>query len=349
MPHIKIEQGITVQCIIIYCLTLPHFLQARENSVQARMDVQFKAQEFKLAGRRVDNDTVPSVKLPYKNKDESFSIQTKLNPGATNVTLSLNNETYQISQGEQQIFVRSWNQSITCQNLFEDSDRQQTITFTIPEVTRETRASANISFENNIGRSDFEFSIQVVCPEDETEFCGNGGRCEEKSISCNCDGTGFYGEFCQQTCTPQSIEITGSDIFTNPNNMDYLGIFNKSGHRNGSQVYISRNGTQEITFRWLNDEQTKAALLDKDGGVLDMSSTIKTKMCLFEKGNFSANLQIRPFGPHKTCHDQQFACKDGSRCINESWLCDYLVDCGDKSDEDFDFCNRRAQGTRGPP
>ena len=131
--------------------------------------------------------------------------------------------------------------------------------------------------------------------------------------------------------------------------MDYLGIFNKSGHRNGSQVYISRNGTQEITFRWLNDEQTKAALLDKDGGVLDMSSTIKTKMCLFEKGNFSANLQIRPFGPHKTCHDQQFACKDGSRCINESWLCDYLVDCGDKSDEDFDFCNRRAQGTRGPP
>ena len=198
-------------------------MQARENSVQARMDVQFKAQEFKLAGRGVNNDTVPSVKLPYKNKGESFSIQTKLNPGPAIVTLSLNHEEYQISQGKHQIFVQSWNQSITCQNLFEDSDRQQTITFTIPKVTRKTRASANISFENEIDRSDFEFNIQFVCPENGTEFCKNGGRCfeKEKDIACNCDGTGFYGEFCEQTCTPQSIEITGTDQFRNPNNMVY--------------------------------------------------------------------------------------------------------------------------------
>ena len=205
------EQGITVQCIIIYCLTLPHFLQARENSVQARMDVQFKAQEFKLAGRRVDNDTVPSVKLPYKNKVESFSIQTKLNPGATNVTLSLNNETYQISQGEQQIFVQSWNQRITCQNLFEDSDRQQTITFTIPNVTRETRASASIGFKNKIDRSYFNFTISVACPEEETGFCENGGRCEEneKDVSCSCDGTGFYGDICKDK--EFEIELTSSN------------------------------------------------------------------------------------------------------------------------------------------
>ena len=163
-----------------------------ETSVQARMDVHFKAQAFQLS----DNDNAPvlSVELPFKSEGVSFSIQTKLNPGPAIVTLSLNpEEEYQISQGKHQIFVQSWNQNITCQNFFEDSDRQQTITFTIPEVTRKTRASANISFENKIDRSDFEFNIQVVCPVNETEFCENGGKClkTDKDIACNCNGTGF--------------------------------------------------------------------------------------------------------------------------------------------------------------
>ena len=210
-----------------------------ETSVQARMDVHFKAQAFQLS----DNDNAPvlSVELPFKSEGVSFSIQTKLNPGPANVTLSLNDEEYQISQDEQQIFVQSWNQSITCQNLFEDSDRQQTIKFTIPKVTNETRASANISFENKIDRSDFEFNIQVVCPEDGAEFCENGGKClkTDEDIACNCDGTGFYGYICQHTCTPQSIEIAArSDRFRNSSSMVYLGLLNKNktGERNGSRV-----------------------------------------------------------------------------------------------------------------
>ena len=135
------------------------------------MDVQFKAQAFELS----DNDNAPvrSVKLPFKSEGVSFSIQTKLNPGPANVILSLNHEEYQISQGEQRTFVESWHQNISYQNVFEDSDRQQTIKFTIPEVTRKTRASANIRFKNKIDRSDFMFNIQVVCPEDGTEFCDN--------------------------------------------------------------------------------------------------------------------------------------------------------------------------------
>ena len=154
------------------------------------MDVQFKAQDFKIAVQ--DNATVPSVKLPFNSTGYWFSIQTKLNPGPANVvTLSLNDEKYQISQDQQPIFVKSWNQNITYQNLFRDSDHQQTIKFTIPEVTRETRASAKIGFENKIDHSDFEFNIQVVCPVNETDFCENGGKClkTEKDIACNCDRT----------------------------------------------------------------------------------------------------------------------------------------------------------------
>ena len=213
-----------------------------------------------------------------------------MNPGPANVTLSLNNEEYQISQAEQPIFIKSWKQDITYQNFFEDLDHRQTIIFTIPEVTRETNASANIGFENKIDRSDFKFNIQVVCPEDGTAFCENRGECNKEDISCNCDGTGFYGDICQHTCTPQAIEITGSDTFRNPKNMDYLGLFNKSDERNGSQSYSSRNGQQEITFIWVNDSDTKAALLDKDSQTLvEESSNIMTKMCLFEK-SFNWNL-----------------------------------------------------------
>ena len=180
------------------------------------MDVQFKAQEFKLAVLgvpvlAVDNDPVLSVKLPFKSKGYSFSILTKLNPGPANVTLSLNNEEYRISQDKQQIFVKSWNQNIFCQNLFEESDCQQTITFTIPKVTRETRASASIGFKNKIDRSYFNFTISVACPEEETGFCENGGRCEEneKDVSCNCDGTGFYGDICKDK--EFEIELTSSN------------------------------------------------------------------------------------------------------------------------------------------
>lgn len=34
------------------------------------------------------------------------------------------------------------------------------------------------------------------------------------------------------------------------------------------------------------------------------------------------------------CLPGQVRCADGSRCINHNWVCDGLVDCGDKSDED---------------
>ena len=79
------------------------------------MDVQFKAQDFKLTDD--DNAAVQSVKLPFKSKGYSFSIQTKLNPGPANITLSLNNEEFQISQDQQLIFVNSWNQEITDEGL----------------------------------------------------------------------------------------------------------------------------------------------------------------------------------------------------------------------------------------
>ena len=146
--------------------------------------------------------------------------------------------------------------------------------------------------------------------------------------------------------------------------MVYLGLLNKNktDKRNGSQGYIRRNG-QQITFRWLND--TTAALLDmdKDDQILEKSSNITTEKCLFENNiksnNFSENLQIRAFDSHKTyydhddksapkegniekCQKEQLACKDRSRCIKERWICDDLEDCEDKTDEEFEFCNKRA-------
>ena len=274
------------------------------------------------------------------------------------MTLSLNNEDYQISQDEQPIFVKSWNQSVTYGFHFDDIDHQQTITFTIPEVTRATSATAKISFENKIDTSDFEFKIQVVCPKDETPFCENNGICEN-DISCNCDGTGFYGDICQYTCTPKSIEITGSDTFRTKEQMKYLGLFKKGDENKVSQTqgYNSNNDKQEIVFHWYND--TTAVLLDRDGQFqVQESSDLKNK-CLTENEIFSDNLQIRAFDSNtiyynhdaedapldmnaEKCQQEQLACKDHSRCINEPWICDDLEDCEDKTDEEFEFCNKRA-------
>ena len=134
--------------------------------------------------------------------------------------------------------------------------------------------------------------------------------------------------------------------------MDYLGIFYKT-----DQGYSRGTGQQGITFRWLDD--TTAALFNKNNQTLEVSSDITTKRCLFEHEHFSANLTIRAFDSQKkyfshdaksatpdsnveSCQEEQFACEDGSRCINEPWICDNLEDCEDKTDEEFEFCNKRA-------
>lgn len=33
------------------------------------------------------------------------------------------------------------------------------------------------------------------------------------------------------------------------------------------------------------------------------------------------------------CTDDQFACKDSKGCITHDWVCDFIADCDDKSDE----------------
>ena len=140
--------------------------------------------------------------------------------------------------------------------------------------------------------------------------------------------------------------------------MRYLGIFNKGDDSEilGPHSYSSRK-KQEIIFEWLND--TTAVLLN-----IDNNSQIKesfnsgTKQCLFEDENLSENLQIVAFDYDKNyfnhdtndlmgendvkCQMEQIACKDRSRCINEPWICDDLEDCEDKTDEEFEFCNKRA-------
>ena len=106
------------------------------------MDVQFRATEFKIADS--NNADGHGVQLPFQSQNISINLQTRLNPGPSQVTLSLDDEKYQISENEQSIFVTRWNQSISCQHRFEDTNHTQTIVFTIPNVTRDTRARAAI-------------------------------------------------------------------------------------------------------------------------------------------------------------------------------------------------------------
>ena len=44
------------------------------------------------------------------------------------------------------------------------------------------------------------------------------------------------------------------------------------------------------------------------------------------------------FNNSLTCSEYQFACSDGNKCVDKTWLCDGDNDCGDWSDEEMYWC-----------
>ena len=107
------------------------------------------------------------------------------------------------------------------------------------------------------------------------------------------------------------------------------------------------------------DEDTNKTRLMHNNDQISLSVTKETEGCLIEDKKFSNNFSIVAFDSSKKyiqhnskeipgsneefCREDQMACKDGQRCLDDpSWVCDNLQDCDDSSDEGSKFCNERA-------
>ena len=220
------------------------------------LDVQFKAKGLLITS---NNEEIKDkrITLPYLSSDHLVSIQTHLNPEPTNVALLFNGEAYHLYEKEPHIFIGVWNQTVKFEQQYNSTSHQHRIDLFIPEVTRMHTATANITFENKIGESNFEFQIQVGCPTDGMEFCLNHGTCQPEDISCNCDGTGFYGDIYQYTCTLHPDEPLPCSCYPGPDKIEgcYPVVVTGSDKLDGiytaqipKKSYRQRDG-QKIIFK----------------------------------------------------------------------------------------------------
>lgn len=173
-----------------------------KNSVEVTMNIQFQATNFKLNSDHQGQ----VVNLPFESKYPQFTLETMLNPEPLRAWLAINGDEYPLSEGNEAWDIKTtWNQKVNYWHNFDQKQFKLETTVRLTEVRRDTSARVSLIVENEVETSTFDFTVKVKCPEPGV-LCANSGTCEEigNDITCNCDGTQYYGDSCENSCLPES-------------------------------------------------------------------------------------------------------------------------------------------------
>ena len=260
------------------------------------MDIQFNATSFLLNNKSDDH----IVKFPYGSRNQNFTLEAEMNPQPSRVLLTLDGKEYQILEASKSdLDIKFWNQTIECEDSFDPIENKWKASIKLKEVGRHRSVDAKLVIENEVGNSTFDFSVKVVCPSEASSVCEKG-ICEESEmgITCNCDESGYYGDSCENSCLPPSIEITGLKGFRRDKNMKFLGIFSQQGSIESSKY---NRKDIEASFEW-EENTNKACLMYKsESGTKEIfvSDEKETKGCFIDNLKFSDKVSIVAFDSSK--------------------------------------------------